>query len=93
MSGHLLLSASFTVPADDIVIDVTLTDWEALTTDNERMTGRFVLVIRASGLQGSGRVECDLRIFGKTSTTPVASESRTGNRMFRDAVTRAVRRR
>jgi Bacterial Ig-like domain (group 2) len=27
MSGHLLLSASFTIPADDVVIDVTLTDW------------------------------------------------------------------
>jgi hypothetical protein len=93
MSGHLLLSASFTIPADDVVIDVTLTDWEALTTDNERMTGRFALVVRASRLQGSARVECDLRIFGKTSTTPVASASRAKDRMFHDAVIRAVRRR
>jgi hypothetical protein len=93
MSGHLILSAGFTIPADNIVIDVTLTDWEALTTDNERMTGRFALVVRASRLQGSARVDCDLRIFGKTSTTPFASESRAGGRMFGDVVTRAVKRR
>ena len=92
-SGHLILSAGFTGSDDDIVIDVTLTDWEALTTDNERMTGRFALVIRTSGLQGSVRLDCELRIFGKTSTTPVAFESRTGGRMLGDAVTRAVRRR
>ena len=92
-SGHLILSAGFTGSDDDIVIDVTLTDWEALTTDNERMTGRFAFVIRTSGLQGSVRLDCELRIFGKTSTTPVAFESRTAGRMLGDAVTRAVKRR
>ena len=54
--------------------------WEALTTDHERMTGRFALVVRASRLQGSARVDCDLRVFGKTSTTPFASKSRAGDR-------------
>jgi hypothetical protein len=92
-SGHLMLSANFTVPEDDVVIDVTLTDWEALTTDNERMTGRFAMVIRASGLQGTVRIDFDLRIFGKTSATPIAAESRDGRRMFLDAVRRAVGRR
>ena len=93
MSGHLMLSASFTFPDDDIVVDVTLTDWEALTTDNERMTGRFAFAVRASRLQGTARIECDLRTFGKTSTTPVAAQSRAGGRIFPDAVRRAVRRR
>ena len=93
MSGHLTLLASFTLPEDDIVIDVTLTDWETLTTDNERMNGRFALVVRASRLQGTARIDCDLRIFGKTSTTPVAAGSRAGGRMLPDAVRRAVTRR
>jgi Bacterial Ig-like domain (group 2) len=92
-SGHLMLSASFTFPDDDIAVDVTLTDWEALTTDNERMTGRFAFAVRASRLQGTARIECDLRSFGKTSTTPVAAQSRAGGRIFPDAVSRAVRRR
>jgi hypothetical protein len=74
MSGHLLLSAAFTLPVDDFVIDVTLADWEALSTDNERMTGRFGMVVRAARLQGSARIDFELRIFGKTSTTPVASQ-------------------
>lgn len=93
MSGHLMLSASFTIPEDDIVVDVTLTDWEALTSDNERMTGRFAFAVRASRLQGTARIECDLRTFGKTSTTPVAAQSRAGGRIFPDAVRRAVGRR
>jgi len=29
---------------------------------------------------GSARVDCDLRVFGKTSTTPFASKSRAGDR-------------
>jgi hypothetical protein len=58
------------------------------------MTGRFALEFRAARLQGSARVESDLRIVGKTSGAPVVSESRGGGgRTMKDAVVRALRRR
>jgi hypothetical protein len=94
MSGHLPLSGTFTVTIEDFVVDVTLADWEALSIDNDRMTGRFALVFRSSRLEGSARVECDLRIVGKTSSTPLVADARTGGRMtIKNAVSRAIRRR
>ena len=90
-SGHLLLSAVFTVRDEDIVLDVSVPDWEALSIDNERMTGKFTLIFKASGAQGSLRLNCDLRIFAKTSATPAVVRTGAIDRKLHDVVRRAIR--
>ena len=50
--GQLSLAGAFTSTDQGIVLDATIADWETTTTDNQRLTGRFVLVFRAAGLQG-----------------------------------------
>jgi hypothetical protein len=93
MSGHLDLSGTFPLTVEPgFVIDVSLIDWEATTTDNDRMTGRFSLVLRSAQLQSSARIDNDLGTFRKISPTPAAVRSTAGGRTVYDAIKRAVRR-
>ena len=92
-SGNLDLSGKFTVAVQDgVVIDVTLADWEATSTDNERMTGRFGLILRVAQLQGSARIDNDLSGFIKTSTTPALFRAPADGRTIADALRRAIKR-
>ena len=70
-TGHLVLTGTYTVAYEGITVEVTLSEWETTTTDNERMTGRFRVSFRAAGIQGSFRLDGDLRIVSKTSATPL----------------------
>ena len=76
-TGHLRLEGSFRVMEDDLTFDGNLAEWETLTLDNARMTGRFVVVFRLSGLQGSLRLDTDLRSITKTSAT-ILTAARNG---------------
>ena len=78
LSGHLGVGGTFTFSDEGITIDVTVTDWETTTTDNQRMTGRFVLVFRAARLQGSVRFDGELRIVAKSAATPLSPAGRQG---------------
>lgn len=78
-AGHLGVGGTFTLTDEGITIDVTVTDWETTTTDNQRMTGRFVLVFRASTLQGSVRFDGELRIVGKSAATAQSPAGRKGH--------------
>lgn len=40
---------------------ITIAEWQASTTDNQRMTGRFTLVWTVPGLSGSARTEVEIR--------------------------------
>lgn len=88
--GQLNLGGAFTTTDEGIVLDITISDWETVTTDNQRMTGRFTLAFRAAGLQGSVRFGGELRIVGKTAPTPLAANA--GGFRLHQAVTAAVRR-
>ena len=88
--GQLSLAGAFTSTDEGIVLDATVADWETTTTDNQRMTGRFALVFRAAGLQGSVRFNGELRVVAKTAAAPLSATS--GELRLRRAVTAATRR-
>jgi hypothetical protein len=88
LAGQLGVGGTFTLTDEGITIDVTVTDWETTTTDNQRMTGRFVLVFRAARLQGSVRFDGELRIVAKSGTTPLSPAGR--QRQLRRALAAAT---
>jgi hypothetical protein len=73
-SGHIGLDGSFTVTVEGVPFDVTVSNWETLSTDNQRMTGRYALSFRAAALQGSARIDAELRIVTKGASGVVGSE-------------------
>ena len=76
LDGQLNVAGAFTSADEGIVIDTTVTEWETTTTDNQRMTGRFVLVFRAARMQGSVRYNGELRVVAKTASAPLAAAGR-----------------
>jgi hypothetical protein len=90
LAGQLGVGGTFTLTDDGITIEVIVTDWETVTTDNERMTGRFALVFRAAELQGSIRFAGELRIVSKSAATSQAAAGR--QRQLRGALAAATRR-
>jgi hypothetical protein len=88
--GQLGVTGAFTMTDEGITIDVTVTDWETTTTDNQRMTGRFALVFRAAGLQGSVRFDGELRIVAKSAAAPLSPAG--GPRHLRRALAAITRR-
>lgn len=91
MSGHLVLEGTFTVTSEGVPLEVTMSRWETLTTDNERMSGSLAATFRASGLQGSIRLECELRIVAKTSATPLLAGGSGGDSALRQHLSAALR--
>lgn len=91
MSGHLGLEGSQVITDEGLTLELTLANWETLTTDNERMTGRFGLIFRATGLTGSLRLDCELRIMSKTSATPLVGADRQGDNALRQHLLAALR--
>lgn len=88
LDGQLNVSGAFTVTDQGVVIDVAVADWETTTTDNQRMTGRFGLVFRAAGLQGSVRFTGELRVVAKTASASLTAAG--GAQRLRRALIRAV---
>ena len=91
MDGPLVLGGTYAVVIEGIPVEVTIADWETVTTDNERMTGRFRVSMRAPGLQGSIGVEGEARIVAKTSASTLASATE-GARSIRSVIARSLRR-
>ena len=91
MDGPLVLSGTYAIVIEGIPVEITVADWETVTTDNERMTGRFRVSIRAPGLQGSMGVEGEARIVAKTSASTLVSATE-GARSIRSAIARSLRR-
>lgn len=75
-SGHLVLTAAYTMTIEEeIATDVTLTDWETITTGNNRMTGRFRATLQAPWCQGSLSADGELRVVIKTAAVPALAAS------------------
>ena len=66
MNGDLAVGGTFVATVDGVSLEVTVSDWETRTSDNQRMTGRFRMTFRAAGLAGSGGADAELRVFNKT---------------------------
>jgi hypothetical protein len=88
--GELTLAGAFTSTDEGVTLDASVTDWETTTTDNQRLGGRFALVFRAPGLQGSVRFNGELRIVAKTAAAPLSPTR--GELPLRQALTTATRR-
>jgi hypothetical protein len=91
MDGPLVLSGAYVIVIEGIPVEITVADWETVSTDNERMTGRFRVSMRAPGLQGSIGVDGEARIVAKTSASTLAAATE-GARSLRGAITRSLRR-
>lgn len=76
--GHLVLTGTYTIVFENLPVEITISEWDTTTTDNQQMSGRLRLTLRAAGVQGSVGVSGDLRIVSKTSTTPVLTSSGGG---------------
>lgn len=94
MSGHLVLEGAYTLTFEDVAMEVTVSDWETLTMDNEMMTGRFTVRFRLSGVSGSLTIRNGLRTVTKTSATPLVGRAgRAGQRTALAAIARRIGRR
>jgi hypothetical protein len=91
MSGPIVLNGTSGIVIEGVPLEATVSDWETLTTDNERMTGRFRFILRAAGVQGSLGLQGEARIVTKASasTSVSATEAAWG---FRGAIARSLRR-
>ena len=70
VDGRLVTTGALTLDLDGIVFDVALSEWDAASADNQRMTGRFRLDVRHARLSGSWRLEGELMSIAKTAATP-----------------------
>lgn len=77
MDGHLALSGAYTITINEgIVIDVAVTNWQTLTLDNERMTGRFHASMQAAWCRRSLSVDGELRVVFKVAGQEAVAASR-----------------
>jgi hypothetical protein len=91
MNGPVVLNGTSSIVIEGLPMEATVSDWETITTDNERMTGRFRFTIRAAGVQGSLGLQGEARIVTKTSTiTSVSATEAAGG--FRGVIARSLRR-
>lgn len=90
LDGQLSVAGAFTSTDQGIVLDTSVGDWDTTTTDNQRMTGRFIVAFRAAGMQGSVRFNGELRVVAKTAAAPLSATG--GELRLRRALTAAIRR-
>lgn len=70
LSGHLLLSGTYTITIADQDIQVRVTEWETITTNNKRMTGRFRAAMQGCWCEGSLAADGELHVVIKTAGGP-----------------------
>jgi hypothetical protein len=68
-NGRFTATATMTLVVEGVVFEVALTELDAETVDNLRLTGRFRLEIRHVLLSGSWRISGELADIRKTAST------------------------
>jgi hypothetical protein len=91
VSGPLVVNGTNTIVIEGLPLELTVSNWETVTSDNERMTGRFRVTFRAAGLQGSLGIDGEARIVAKTSASPMVSAAEAPW-SFRGAIARSLHR-
>ena len=92
MNGDLAVGGTFVATVDGVSLEVTVSDWETRTSDNQRMTGRFRMTFRAAGLAGAGGADAELRVFNKTGAAiGVAGSDAGARRSLLPAIRRVLR--
>ena len=93
-SGHLVVGGTYTLDlGDGLIAEVTVSNWETLTIDNQRMTGRLRLTGRVPGFQGAFSTDGELRIVTKTSANPARVAASGARPAFGRALAGVMRRR
>jgi hypothetical protein len=76
VGGHLQLTGTLKTTIEGIPFEAVLSNWETLTLDNARMTGRFVITFKAAGIAGSARVEHEMHSMAKSGASLSRSPGR-----------------
>lgn len=90
--GTLTLSGTYSSTLDGFPFQVSVVEWQSVSTDNARMTGRGSFTMRTALLTGQARLNVDLVGVNKSSAT-LAASPRPGRGELANAVSRAIRRR
>ena len=80
MNGDLGLAGTYIGTVEGLPVEVTVSDWQTRTTDNQQMTGRFRVTMRSPGIAGSVLADFELRVFSKTGAAAAAGGSEPGSR-------------
>lgn len=84
LDGHLSVSGTYAIVLEGMSVEVTVSNWDTMSSDNQQMTGRFRLAMRVAGLQGSVSTDGDLRVVGK-SAAPSATAMGVAHALSRRA--------
>ena len=78
-NGSLSLTGLYNTSYDGFPVQIGVSDWQTMSSDNSRMTGRFVFTVRSQpALSGDVRVETDLVDVNKTAATLMPMRSTHG---------------
>jgi hypothetical protein len=76
MSGMLSVSGTYTILVDaGFLVELTVTDWETISLDNETMTGHMCVIGRAPGMEGSFEIDGEMRIVGKVGPSAAGTRA------------------
>jgi hypothetical protein len=70
ITGHLVVTGTYTIVVDDLPLEFTIAEWQTTTTDNLIMTGQIRLRIAIPGVQGFVMPEGTLTGVTKRSNVP-----------------------
>jgi hypothetical protein len=68
MDGTLSVTGTYSSTLEGFPIDFTVVEWQTMSTDNARMTGRGVFSMRSSMVPGQARLDFDLQNVSKSTT-------------------------
>ncbi|MGE5813882.1 MAG: Ig-like domain-containing protein [Acidobacteriota bacterium] len=68
MDGTLTLSGTFTVPVEGVLFDISVVEWQTMSSDNARMNGRLALTMKTQLLTGQVRLQAELVNVNKSAT-------------------------
>ena len=68
MDGTLSVTGTYSTTLEGFPIDFTVVEWQTMSTDNARMTGRGVFTMRSSMVPGQARLDFDLQNVSKSTT-------------------------
>lgn len=68
MDGALSVTGTYSTTMDGFPIDIAVVEWQTMSTDNARMTGRASFTMRSSVAPGQARLDFDLLNVSKSTT-------------------------
>jgi hypothetical protein len=76
--GTLAVTGTYTIPVQGLLMEIAVSDWQTISTDNSRMTGRMTLTVKTQLLQGQLRLQAELVDVNKSASFRATSEPAPG---------------